>query len=169
MAGGLLEAAERLLNKGIHPSIVSQGFLLAQAQAVKILRDIAVPIKLSDRDSLIKAATTSLNSKVVSTHSSTLAPLAVDAVMKILDLNNPNLTNVNLEDIKIVKKLGGTVDETALVDGLVFTNSASKSAGGPTSIKDAKIGLIQYCLSAPKTNVSCALVLTVFRLFVCVP
>ena len=89
--------------------------------------------------------------------------------MKILDLNNPNLTNVNLEDIKIVKKLGGTVDETALVDGLVFTNSASKSAGGPTSIKDAKIGLIQYCLSAPKTNVSCALVLTVFRLFVCVP
>lgn len=152
MAGGLLEAAERLLNKGIHPSIVSQGFLLAQAEAVKILRQVAVPIKLSDRESLIKAATTSLNSKVVSTHSSTLAPLAVDAVLKILDLNNPNLSNVNLDDIKIVKKLGGTVDETALVDGLVFTNSASKAAGGPTSIKGAKIGLIQYCLSAPKTN-----------------
>jgi T-complex protein 1 subunit delta len=51
-----------------------------------------------------------------------------------------------------VKKLGASVDETELVDGLVITQKISRSAGGPTRIKDAKIGLIQFCLSAPKTD-----------------
>lgn len=49
-----------------------------------------------------------------------LAPLAVDAVLRITDIEND--TNVDLRDIKIVKKLGGTIDDTELVEGLVFTN-----------------------------------------------
>ena len=48
--------------------------------------------------------------------------------------------------------MGGTIDDTELVDGLVFDQSASHAAGGPTIIKNAKIGLIQFCLSPPKTN-----------------
>jgi T-complex protein 1 subunit delta len=150
MAGALLDASQRLLSKGLHPSIVSDAWMVAQRQATKILRDIAVPVKLSDRESLIAAATTSLNSKVVSSHSDTLAPLAVDAVLKIIDVETAK--NVDLDDVKIVKKLGGTVDDTKLVDGLVFAQASSHSAGGPGNIKGAKIGLIQYCLSAPKTN-----------------
>jgi len=57
-----------------------------------------------------------------------------------------------LADIKVVKKLGGTVEDTELIDGLVFESQASHTAGGPTTIRGAKIGLIQFCLSAPKTN-----------------
>jgi len=60
-------------------------------------------------------------------------------------------TNVNLKDIKVVKKLGGTIEDTQLVHGLVFDQHVSHSAGGPSRIQGAKIGLIQFCLSAPKT------------------
>jgi len=63
-----------------------------------------------------------------------------------------------LRDIKIVKKLGGTIDDTELVDGIVFTQEASHAADGPTSVKSAKIGLIQFQLSPPKTNMDNSIV-----------
>ena len=110
-----------------------------------------MPVDLADRDELIKAATTSLNSKVISNNSDILAPLAVDAILKVID--PATATNVDLHDIAVVKKLGGTIDETSLVDGLVFTQRARHSAGGPGKVANAKIGLIQFCLSAPKTDI----------------
>jgi len=65
-----------------------------------------------------------------------------------------------LRDIKVVKKLGGTIDDTEMVEGLVFGhNKASHSAGGPTRIKDPKIALIQFCLSAPKTDIENSIVI----------
>ncbi len=119
-------------------------------------------------------AITSLNSKVVSNTSDLLAPLAVDAVLKIIDVKTATSVHarslpsplcvgaliaglgcvqVDLNDIKVVKKLGGNVEDTETIDGLVFSQSASHAAGGPTRIEKAKIALIQYQLSAPKTNV----------------
>jgi T-complex protein 1 subunit delta len=93
-----------------------------------------------------------LASKVVSANSALLSPLAVEAVLRITDIEKD--TNVDLRDIKVVKKLGGTIDDTELVEGLVFTNAkASQSAGGPQKIENAKIALLQFCLSAPKTDV----------------
>jgi len=61
-------------------------------------------------------------------------------------------TEVDLKDIRIVPKLGGTIDDTEMVDGLVLTQNVSRAAGGPTRVENAKIGLIQFCLSAPKTD-----------------
>ncbi|KAK9996067.1 hypothetical protein SO802_020753 [Lithocarpus litseifolius] len=66
----------------------------------------------SDRESLIKSASTSLKSKVVSQYSNLLTPLAVDSVLSVVDLAKPDI--VDLQDIKIMKKLGGTVDDTSL-------------------------------------------------------
>merc|ERR1719473_1452318 len=66
--------------------------------------------------------------------------------------DNHNCDNVDLNDIRIARKLGGTMDDTELVDGLVLTNKIARVAGGPRRMKDAKIGLIQFCLSAPKTD-----------------
>lgn len=81
-----------------------------------------------------------------------MAPIAVDAVLRLIDIEKD--TNVDLRDIKVVKKLGGTIDDTELVEGIVFTNQkASQSAGGPISVENAKIALLQFCLSAPKTDV----------------
>lgn len=71
--------------------------------------------------------------------------------MKIIDPKTA--TNVDLRDIRVVKKLGGTTEDTELIDGLVFNQQVSTSQGGPTKIENAKIGLIQFQLSPPKTNV----------------
>merc|ERR1719197_567550 len=150
IAGSLLGAAEKLLRQGIHPTVISESFLLASRKSEEVLRAMSVPVDLADREQLIKAASTSLNSKVISNNASLLAPLAVDAMLSICE---PTSTNVDLRDIAVVKKLGGTIDDTELVKGLVFTQKASHAAGGPTKVANAKIALIQFCLSAPKTDI----------------
>lgn len=148
-AGALLEASEKLLQKGIHPTAISDAFQRCSRKAVEILTEMSKPIELSDRDFLIKSASTSLNSKVVSQQSSILAPLAVDAVMKVTD---PNVEGkIDLNNIKVIKSLGGTTEDTELVEGLVFTQRSS-GVSGPKRIEKANIGLIQFCISAPKTD-----------------
>merc|ERR1712112_243374 len=148
-AGSLLDAADKLLQKGIHPTTISESFQKAAGKAVDILTGMAIPLDLTDRESLLKAANTSLNSKVVSQNSVELSPIAVDAVLKVIDPSREN--NVNLKDIKIIKKLGGTVDDTELVDGMVFEQKAA-NVNGPKRVEKAKIGFIQFCVSHPKTD-----------------
>ena len=63
LAGSLLGAAEKMLQKGIHPTIIAESFLKASAKAVEFLTEISSPIDLNDRTTLIRAASTSLNSK----------------------------------------------------------------------------------------------------------
>ena len=64
IAGSLLSASQKLLARGIHPTTISEAFQKAAEKAVKILTDMAIPVTLSDRESLLKSATTSLSSKV---------------------------------------------------------------------------------------------------------
>ena len=149
LAGSLLDAADKLLQKGIHPTSISESFQKAASKSVEILTSMATPVEMSDKESLLKASNTSLNSKVVSQNSAELSPIAVDAVLKIIDPAKEN--NVNLKDIKIIKKLGGTVDDTELVDGMVFEQKAA-NVNGPKKIEKAKIGFIQFCVSPPKTD-----------------
>ena len=104
IAGAFLEAASKLLGKGIHPTIISESFQKAATKSKEILQKISIPVKLSDRQSLLQSASTSLNSKVVSQHSALLSPIAVDAIMKVIDPNTA--VNVDLRDIKLIKKLG---------------------------------------------------------------
>ena len=100
MAGSLLDAADKLLKKGIHPTSISDSFQKAAAKSVEILTAMSTPVDLSDKESLLKASNTSLNSKVVSQNSAELSPIAVDAVLKIIEPAKEN--NVNLKDIKII-------------------------------------------------------------------
>lgn len=151
IAGALLKASQELLNKGIHPAAISDGFSVALEKAKEIIEGMGTPVDLNDREILIQNCVTCLSSKVVSANSDVLAPMAVDAVLKIIDKEND--TNVDLNNIKVSMKLGGTVDDSELIDGLCFTeNQVSHFAGGPTRVTDAKIGMIQFCMSAPKTD-----------------
>ncbi|XP_058790850.1 T-complex protein 1 subunit delta [Phymastichus coffea] len=149
IAGALLEAAERLLQKDIHPTLISDAFAKAAQKAVEILSSMAKSIDMVKKSILVMTAATSLNSKVVSQHSSLLAPIAVDAVLKVTEPGKEQA--VDLKDIKVIKKLGGTVEDTELIDGLVFTQKSCNS-NGPKRIEKAKIGLIQFCISPPKTD-----------------
>ncbi len=110
------------------------------------------PISLTDRATLLQAASTSLSSKIVSQHSSLLGPIAVDSILKTIDIKTAD--NVDLNNIRIVKKVGGTIEDSEMVDGLVLNQGVVKSGGGPASMKQAKIGLIQFQLSPPKPDVS---------------
>uniref|UniRef100_H2L7Q7 T-complex protein 1 subunit delta n=1 Tax=Oryzias latipes TaxID=8090 RepID=H2L7Q7_ORYLA len=148
IAGALLEACSKLLQKGIHPTIISESFQKAVDKGVEVLNGMSRPVELSDRESLLNSATTSLCSKVVSQYSSLLAPMSVDAVMRVID--PATATGVDLNNIKIIKKLGGTIDDCELVEGLVLTQRVAST--GVTRVEKAKIGLIQFCLSPPKTD-----------------
>lgn len=64
LAGSLLGAAEKMLQKGMHPTIIAESFLKASAKAVEYLTEMSTPVDLNDKSSLLKAATTSLQSKV---------------------------------------------------------------------------------------------------------
>jgi len=149
LAGNLLEAAQKLMGRGIHPSTISESFQRAAVKAVEILTKMSTAVQLSDRESLLKSASTSLNSKVVSQYSNQLSPIAVDAVMKVIDPTKD--TNVDLRDIRIIQKLGGTLEDTELVEGVVI-NHKTKGDIGARKINNAKIGLIQFCISSPKTD-----------------
>ncbi|PPJ49562.1 hypothetical protein CBER1_01918 [Cercospora berteroae] len=160
IAGSLLGAAERLLAKGIHPTIISESFQRAAARAVEILERVSVPIDLTDRQTLLKAASTSLSSKIVAQEPK-LAPMAVDAVLRTI--NPANAQNVDLRNIRILKKPGGVIDDSEMVDGLVLGQQAMKSAGGPTRIEKAKIALIQFQLSPPKPDMENQIVVNDYR------
>lgn len=161
IAGSLLGAADRLLAKGIHPTIISESFQRAAAAAVKILHGMAQPIQLSDRKTLLQAASTSLSSKIVSQHSSLLGPMAVDAVLKTIDPKTAE--NVDLRNIRIIKKVGGTIDDSEMIDGLVLNQPVIKGSGGPTRIEKARIGLIQFQLSPPKPDMENQIVVNDYR------
>lgn len=68
-------------------------------------------------------------------------------------LVTPDSSTVDLRDIRVVKKVGGTIEDTELVDGVVLNQNVIVSAGGPTRIEKAKIAIIQFQLSAPKPDV----------------
>jgi T-complex protein 1 subunit delta len=102
---------------------------------------MGVPVDLNDRETLINNCVTCLSSKVVSANSDVLAPMAVDSVLKIIDKDVD--TNVDLRNIRVCMKIGGTVDDSEMIDGLCFVNNkVSHFAGGPVRVTDAKIGVI---------------------------
>jgi T-complex protein 1 subunit delta len=153
IAGSLLGAAQTLLERNIHPTVITEGFQFCVDHCERIIENIAKKIDLTDEDSLIQNCITSLSSKVVSQYSQILAPIAVKSILKLV--NNGALINneVDLRDIKVSKLVGGTIEDTEMIDGLVFThNKISHSAGGPSRLENPKIGLIQFCVSSPKTD-----------------
>ena len=141
LAGSILGKCMSLVSRGVHPTVISDALGRCVTQAVEVLKAMSVPVDLADRETLIKAASTSLNSKVVSQYATLLAPIAVDCVLRVQDPARPE--SVDLRDVKVVKRLGGTVDDTEVVEGMVFDHKASKAAGGPTRVEGAKIALIQ--------------------------
>jgi T-complex protein 1 subunit delta len=80
-------------------------------------------------------------------------------VAAVTRLVTPQSSSVDLRDIRVVKKVGGTIEDTELVDGVVLNQTVIGSAGGPTRMEKAKIAIIQFQLSAPKPDVRA------FRLF----
>lgn len=162
LAGSLLSQAEKLLEMGIHPSQISESFQNASKKSTEILTEMSIPCDINNRESLIQSAVTSLNSKIVSQHSSKLAPIAVDAVLHIIDPKTSK--NVDLKDIRVVTKVGGTIEDIELIDGIVLAQSINRQASeSPDRMEKARIGLCQFHLSAPKTDMDNQIVVSDYR------
>lgn len=146
ICGALLEAAKELLSHGSHPTRISDAFQRAALEARKVLDSMAIPFNLTNRDAMIKAAQTSLSSKVINTHSVQMSTICADAVLKVADAEKHHL---DLKDIQIVSKVGGTLDDTELIDGLCIDQA---SMGTTKRMEKAKVALIQFQLSPPKTD-----------------
>ncbi|HIC98866.1 MAG TPA: thermosome subunit, partial [Pyrodictiaceae archaeon] len=139
-AGELLKQAEELLAKDIHPTIIVSGFKKAAELAIKKLHEIAEPIDINDEETLKKIAKTSLTSKAVHGAREYLAELAVKAVKQIAEKRGDKWY-IDLDHIQIVKKHGGGVEDTELIEGIVIDKEVVHP-GMPQRVKNAKIAVL---------------------------
>jgi len=152
--GSLLEKAEELIDKNVHPSVIVDGYTAASIEALQILDKIAIKVKTDDRDLLAKIANTSMYSKLVSEDSPVLSKIVVDATQMIAESNEKTKTlKVDLDNIKVEKKAGGSMQETSLIKGIVLDKEVVHS-GMPKRIEKAKIALINSPLEIEKTEMS---------------
>ena len=151
-AGALLEKAEKLLEKDVHSTVIIDGYQAASEKALELLAKLAKTIKPDDRESLIKIAKTSMQSKLVSENSVPLSKLAVDAILKIAEIDGDKYS-VDLDNLKVEKKAGGSIDDTSLISGIVLDKEIVHS-GMPTKIEKARIALVNAALEVEKTEMS---------------
>ena len=151
-AGALLEKAEKLLEKDVHSTVIIDGYEAASEKALELLAKLAKAVEPDDRESLIKIAKTSMQSKLVSENSVPLSKLSVDAILKIVEKDGDKYS-VDLDNLKVEKKAGGSIDDTALINGIVLDKEIVHS-GMPTKIEKARIALVNAALEVEKTEMS---------------
>jgi len=150
--GTLLAKAEELLSKDVHSSVIIDGYQIASEKALEVLDEISKKVTADDNETLINIAKTSMESKLISEDSDSLSKIVVDAVLKITKTKDGKAT-VDLDNIKVEKKAGGSIQNTALIKGIVLDKEIVHS-GMPTKIQSAKIALINSALEVEKTEMS---------------
>lgn len=149
LAGALLDQALELIEKGIHPIKIANGFDEACKIACKQLDAIADEINISTEstdENLLKAAKTSLGSKIVSKSHEQFAQMAVDAVLAVADFERKD---VDFELIKMEKKVGGSIEDSQLIKGVLLDKDFSHPQM-PKLVKDCKISILTCPFEPPK-------------------
>lgn len=148
LAGALLEQAAELIDKGIHPIRIADGYDQACDIAVAELDKISDVIEFSREktENLVKVARTSLGSKIVSKAHDQFANIAVDAVLSVADLERKD---VDFELIKVDGKMGGALEDTVLVKGVIVDKDFSHPQM-PSEVRDAKIAILTCAFEPPK-------------------
>eukprot|EP00045_Choanoeca_perplexa_P005698 m.47899 g.47899 ORF g.47899 m.47899 type:complete len:541 (-) comp13250_c0_seq1:78-1700(-) len=148
LAGALLQHAERLLDRGLHPIRVADGFEMAAKVALARLDAISedYPVDLANPEKLIETAMTTLSSKIVNRCHHQFAKIAVDAVLAVADMESKD---VNFELIKMDGKVGAKLEDTMLVRGVVLDKDMSHPQM-PKSITDAKVAILTCPFEPPK-------------------
>ncbi|RMW38518.1 MAG: thermosome subunit [Nitrosopumilus sp.] len=150
--GTLLAKAEELLKKDVHSSTIIDGYQTAAEKTLEIYSELSKKIKPDDKESLIKIATTSMQSKLISEDSDTLSKIVVDAILSIVTKKGEDYF-VDLENIKVEKKSGSSIQDTQIIKGIVLDKEIVHS-GMPTKIDGAHIALLNSALEIEKTEMS---------------
>ncbi len=150
--GALLAKAEELLKKDVHSTVIIDGYQAASEKTLEILSEIAKKIQPDDKESLLKIAKTSMQSKLISEDSGPISKVVVEAILKITT-KKAEKYDVDLDNIKVEKKAGASIQDTALIKGIVLDKEVVHS-GMPTKIEKAKIALVNAALEVEKTEMS---------------
>ncbi len=152
LAGALIEKAEELIGKDVHPIIIVDGYRAALEKVLEVLDDVSIKVDPEDRKTLLKIAITSMGSKLVSEESPLLAEIVVDAVMQVAEKADKTY-KVDMDNIKVEKKAGGSIRETKLIRGIVLDKEVVHG-GMPKKVEKAKIVLLNAALEIEKTEMS---------------
>ena len=148
LSGELLDKAEKLLDKDVHPTVIVDGYKVAAEKAIDILDKLSIPIAEKDDVTLRQVATTSMYSKGIAVAKEHFADIAVKAVKQIAEKSNGKL-KADIDLIKILKKHGKSLEETELVKGIVIDKELAH-AQMPKTITGARIALLNAKLEIEK-------------------
>ncbi len=157
LAGELLKNAEALLDQEVHPTVVAKGYRLAAAKAQEILNGFAETVTEKDLNILKKISMTAMTGKGAESSKEQLADLTVKAVMQIMDKEGG--IKIDKENIKLEKKVGGAVENTELVEGIVL-DKEKVHAGMPSVVKNAKIVLVDSAIEVKSTETDAKIQIT---------
>jgi thermosome len=150
LAGALIEKAEELINKDVHPTIIVDGYRKSALKSIEIFNQIAQKIDGGNKAELMKVAKTSMQTKLVSKESDELSEVVVNAALQVSESRESGYI-VDIDDIKVEKKAGGSLRDTKLIKGIVLDKEVVHG-GMPKRIEKAKIALINSALEIEKTE-----------------
>jgi len=158
IAGELLKQAESLLEQNIHPTVIVRGYRQAAEKANEILQDIAVKVSEKDDSVLKKVAMTAIYGKGAESAKERLSEIAIKAVKKVIDKADSEIT-FDTENIKLEKKVGGSVEDTELIEGVAIEKEVVHP-GMPKVVSNAKIALIDTPIEIKDTEIDAKISIT---------
>ncbi|MFL6470730.1 MAG: thermosome subunit beta, partial [Nitrososphaeraceae archaeon] len=150
LAGALIDKAEELIGKDVHPTIIVDGYRKSATKAIEVLNHIAQKIDPTEKEQLSRIAKTSMQTKLVSKEAGELAQIVVNAISQVSEKSDSGY-KVDIDDVKVEKKAGGSLHETKLIKGIVLDKEVVHG-GMPKRIEKAKIALINSALEIEKTE-----------------
>ncbi len=159
LSGELLKKAEDLIDQNIHPTVITSGYRQAADKAREVLNKVATKVSINDKDLLREVANTAMSSKSASGHKEHLADISVKAVTTVAEKLASGRYYVDEDNIQIVKKQGGSIADTELVEGIIV-DKERVHPGMPAQVDNAKIALIDAALEVKKTEIDAKIEIT---------
>ena len=159
LAGELLKKAESMIEQNVHPTVISGGYRSAAAKARELLEEAAIKVSPNDTEVLMDIARTAMISKSVSASRDLLADVAVKAVTAVVEKKEDGSWFVDDDNIQIVKKQGGSMDDTEMISGIIVDKEAVHPAM-PKHVDGAKIALVDSALEVKKTEIDAKIEIT---------
>ncbi len=157
LSGELLKRSEDLIEQNVHPTVICEGFRLAAEKAVELLDSHGIATQ-NDDSVLMEVAKTALTGKSAGAVKSFMADICVRSVNAVGIIESDQRI-VDLSDIKVEKRQGGSIKDSTLIDGIIL-DKERVHAGMPRSVKGAKIALVNSAIEVKKTEVDAKIQIT---------
>ncbi|MEN6442267.1 MAG: thermosome subunit alpha [Methanoregula sp.] len=158
IVGALMEQAEDLLEQGIHPTVIAQGYRMGMDKALEITKGLSFKVDHEDRKTLVKIADTAITGKSIESVKGKLDSIIVDAVMAVAEKVNGTFL-VDEDDVMIKKQKGKSMDDAELIRGVVL-DKKRVNEGMPRKVSKAKVALIAMPMEITKTQVKAKIKIT---------